>query len=90
MSPEFLHPFNQWYHVAFVCKNGELQTYVNGEKELARFLPFNPMKKGKTSFGARQNKISWFKGAIYAIRVSPSALNQHQFRDTNTIKLAGG
>jgi hypothetical protein len=74
-----LHPSNQWYHVAFVVDKGKLTTYINGKKELQENIPMTPFFTGKTSLGVRQNELSWFKGAIYKIRITPKALTPDLF-----------
>ncbi len=74
-----LHPLDQWVHVAFVVSNGKQETYVNGKKELEGRIAILPQKGGKTSIGVRQNEQSWFKGAIYKIKISPEALSPGQF-----------
>ncbi|MCX6236088.1 MAG: LamG domain-containing protein [Bacteroidia bacterium] len=74
-----LHPLNQWYHIAFVIDNGKQVTYINGKKELESAIEIVPLAEGKTSIGVRQNEQSWFKGAIYKIRISPEALNPVNF-----------
>ncbi len=75
-----LHPSNQWYHVAFVVDKGKLTTYVNGKKELQESIPMTPFFTGKTSLGVRQNELSWFKGAIYKVRITPKALTPDLFK----------
>jgi hypothetical protein len=79
LDPDLLHPLNQWYHVAYVCDNGHLSTYVNGKKELEGKIEVLPIATGKTSIGVRQNLMYWYKGAIYKIRVSPKALSPGEF-----------
>ena len=74
-----LHPLDKWYHVAYTVDNGKLTTYVNGEKELNGKIDFIPLSKGKTSVGVRQNELSWFKGAIYAIKITPRILQPKEF-----------
>ncbi|MBP1640136.1 MAG: hypothetical protein H6Q17_1719 [Bacteroidetes bacterium] len=74
-----LHPSNQWYHVAFVIDRGKLTTYVNGKKELHDSIPMTPFFTGKTALGVRQNELSWFKGAIYKIKITPKALTPKFF-----------
>lgn len=76
---ELLHPLGQWCHVAFVVTPKSLTTYVNGKQELQQEYTFNPIEKGQTSIGVRMNKVSWFKGVIYKILISPDALKPNQF-----------
>ncbi len=74
-----LHPLNQWYHIAFVVDIGKLVTYVNGAKELEHQMNLAPFRDGKTSIGVRLNGLSWFKGAIYKIKISPGAMKPLNF-----------
>jgi len=79
IDPLLLHPFDQWYHLAYIVDHGRLETYINGKKELESNLAITPLKTGKTSIGVRQNEVSWFKGAIYKIRITPEALKSKNF-----------
>jgi hypothetical protein len=79
IEPALLHPLDQWYHVAFVISNGKQETYINGIKELESHIEIVPLQGGKTSIGVRQNEQSWFKGAIFKIRISPEALKPGSF-----------
>jgi hypothetical protein len=38
------------------------------------------MVTGRTSIGVRQNRVSWFKGAIAEVRFTPAALPADQLR----------
>ena len=79
ISPAHLHPLNDWYHLAYVNNNGIFTVYVNGKKELEGEKKLPSLKSGKTSIGMRQNEVSWFKGAIYEIRITPRALKTDEF-----------
>jgi hypothetical protein len=79
IDPNLLHPFNQWYQLAFVISHGKIETYINRQKELESNIDILPIQEGKTSIGVRQNEQSWFKGAIYKIRISPEALKTDKF-----------
>jgi len=81
IDPELLHPLDQWVHIAYVIDHGKLNTYVNRKKELSGTIEMTPLKVGKTSIGVRLNEVSWFKGAIYKIRISPEALKPEVFMD---------
>jgi hypothetical protein len=74
-----VHSAGAWYQVAFVVDNGKTATYVNGKHELDGKIDFSPFKSGRTSIGVRQNKKSWFKGAIYEIRITPKCLIPSEF-----------
>ena len=79
MDSTYVHPLREWHHIAFSVKDGEQATYVNGHKELEGSVEFSPISDGATSIGMRQNRVSWFKGAIYCIRITNRALGPDQF-----------
>lgn len=79
ISPELVHSLDKWYHIAFTVKDGQQATFVNGQKELEGTVEFSPIEEGRTSIGVRQNKISWFKGAIYRIRITNKVLDPIEF-----------
>lgn len=79
IDPNLLHPLDTWYHLAYINDNGKFSVYVNGRKELEGLLKAAPLKSGNTSLGMRQNEVSWFKGAIYKVRISSKALNPADF-----------
>lgn len=79
-----IHPHDQWYHLAFVVNRGNLSTYVNGSKELENEIKPKPLSGGKTSIGVRQNELSWFRGSVYNIRITPQALQPDQFTTSKT------
>ncbi len=75
-----LHPTDRWYWVALVYDGAKMSHYVNGELELAGEVAFTPMTTGRTSIGVRQNRVSWFKGAIAEVRFTPTALSADRLR----------
>jgi len=74
-----LHPVGEWYHVALVVDNGRMVNYINGKLELEGELDFGPINTGETSIGVRLNRVYWFKGAVYAVRIKPRALKPDEF-----------
>lgn len=79
IDSSLVHPAGAWYQVAFVVDNGKTATYVNGKHELDGKIIFSPFKSGKTSIGVRLNRKSWFKGAIYKVRITPRCLAPSEF-----------
>lgn len=79
IDEKLVHPLGKWYHVAFVVTPNSLTTYVNGKQELEESFSFLPIKTGQTSIGVRINKLNWFKGAIYKIRITPRQINPIDF-----------
>jgi hypothetical protein len=69
-----LHPTDRWYWAALVYDGSTMSHYVDGQLELAGEVQFAPMTAGRTSIGVRQNRVSWFKGAIAEVRFTPAAL----------------
>jgi hypothetical protein len=79
IDEKLIHPLEQWYHVAFVVTPKNRTTYVNGKQELSLDFPFLPIESGQTSIGVRMNKVCWFKGAIYKIKITPKQLKTNEF-----------
>jgi hypothetical protein len=78
-AENFKHPLGKWSHVALVYDGSEMRHYVDGNLELAGKVIFSPMRNGKISFGVRQNKVYWFKGAIRKVRFTNKALSPKEF-----------
>jgi hypothetical protein len=80
IDPQLLHQAGKWYHVVLTLdKTGKMTNYINGKPELTGNVIFRPIDSGAMSFGARRNKVSWFKGAIYKIKISPEVLEPKGF-----------
>jgi hypothetical protein len=78
-ADKFLHPVGEWYHAALVYKGGTMKHFVNGIEEMSGSVDFIPIDEGDTSIGMRINKVSWFKGTIKTIRMTPAALKPEEF-----------
>ena len=79
IDEKLIHPLEQWYHVAFVVTPKSLTTFVNGKQELQEAFSFLPIESGQTSIGVRMNKVCWFKGCIYKIRITPKQVKPKHF-----------
>jgi hypothetical protein len=80
IDTSLLHPGGQWYHVALTLdQDGLMSNYVNGKFEMNGTLEFKPFTSGQISIGVRQNRVSWFKGDIYRIRISNGVLKTKEF-----------
>ncbi len=73
------HPLGPWYHAAVVMDGDTMRHYVEGVEELAMPIRFTPLGVGRTSLGVRINKVSWYKGAIRQVRITPRALAPREF-----------
>lgn len=74
------HPCDKWYNVTLVADKNGIKGYVNGELQGSAPINFRAaINSGATSVGVRQNLQSWFKGAIYKIKVTGAALTPDQF-----------
>ncbi len=56
-----------------------MTNYVNGKMELQGNVDFKPINSGEMSVGVRRNKVSWYKGAIYKIKITPGVLLPEDF-----------
>ena len=69
-----IHTASAW-HVAALSFDGRMMRhYVDRVAELSGEVAFKPLGPGRTSIGVRQNRVSWFKGRIQTIRITPGAL----------------
>jgi hypothetical protein len=68
------HPSGTWHTAALVFDGKTMTHYVDGVRELSGEVAFKVLGPGRTSIGVRQNLVSWFKGRIREIRVTPQAL----------------
>ena len=75
------HPAGRWYDLALVASPEGLVSYVDGIEQCRSALPWTPEipEEGLTSLGVRQNKVCWFKGDIYKIRITPRVLRPDEF-----------
>lgn len=75
-----VHPVGEWQHAALTYDGSTLRTYVNGILELEGRVHYDPISdNGKTSIGARMNRVHWFKGTILAARVTQTVLSPEDF-----------
>jgi acetyl esterase/lipase len=67
------HPDARW-HVATLTYDGTTMTdYVDGVKEGSGAVVFAPLRTGRTAIGVRLNRVSWFKGRVHSMRITPEA-----------------
>ena len=78
-GPSCIRPIDGIW-VALVYDGSKMSSYVNGELELAGAVDFTPMTTGRSSIGVRQNRVSWFKGEIAEVRLTPAALPADRLR----------
>lgn len=73
------HPTASWQHAAIVVDGLTVKHFVDGNLELSEGLHYEPQGSGRTSLGARINKVHWFKGAIRTARFTPRVLTPAEF-----------
>jgi hypothetical protein len=74
ITPGNLHPNGKWYWAALCYDGVTMRHCVNGVEEAKGPVTFAPLGAGRTSLGVRQNQVSWFRGRLRELRVSPVAL----------------
>ena len=79
IDPAQIHPTGRWYNLAMVVSNGKATSYVDGREQLQGEIPYRAINTGISSVGVRQNKVCWFKGDLYRIRITPRALTPEEF-----------
>jgi hypothetical protein len=74
LFPDKLFPVGQWYWVAQSYDGKTYRAFVNGQLQGEAEIAFTPQGQGRSSIGARMNKIDYFKGAVREARFTPRAL----------------
>lgn len=77
-----VHPVETWHHVALTYQDSTLRTYFNGIEELSgtcRYTGALVNPTGKTSLGARMNKVAYFAGRMKTVKISHSCLEPSDF-----------
>lgn len=68
------HSAASW-HVAALSFDGQTMAhYVDRVRQGSGAVAFKPLGAGRTSLGVRQNLVSWFKGRIRLMRVTPAVV----------------
>ncbi len=68
------HAAERWHVASTTFADGVLRHYVDGTPQGEGAVAFQPLGAGRTSIGVRQNRVSWFKGRIHTVRITPAAL----------------
>lgn len=68
------HPAGRWTWVALRYDGRAMSAWVDGVQELEGAVAFEPMGAGRVSLGTRQDRRSWFRGAIREVRIHAEAL----------------
>lgn len=76
------HDADRWHVVALVYDGASMRHYVDGVLDGEGKVRFTPLGEGRTSIGVRQNRVSWFKGAIAEVRVTSDALPADRLKRT--------
>jgi beta-xylosidase/acetyl esterase/lipase len=79
LDPARTHAAGTWHVASTVFDGSTLTHYVDGVEQGRGAVAFLPLTAGRTSIGVRQNRVSWFKGRIHTIRITPSALPANRF-----------
>lgn len=74
------YPIGPWYWVAQSYDGKTYRSFVNGELQGEADIAFAPQGPGRSSIGARMNKVDYFKGAIREARFTPRGLAADQLQ----------
>jgi hypothetical protein len=74
-----LHSLGVWHRVAAVYDGRQYRNYVDGVLEGAAEVHLAPQHAGRTSVGTRINRVNYFKGAVFAARMTNRALPPADF-----------
>jgi PelA/Pel-15E family pectate lyase len=66
-----IHDAGTWHTAALVYDGKTMSHFVDGVREAEGQVFFAALGPGRTSLGARLNQMSWFKGRLRALRVTP-------------------
>jgi hypothetical protein len=69
-----LFPVGRWYWVSQSYDGKTYRAFVNGQLQGEVDMAFKPQGQGRSSVGARMNKVDYFKGAVREARFTPRAL----------------
>ncbi len=73
------HRAGEWHVSATTFDGAMMRHFVDGVEQGSGAVAFRPLGRGRTSIGVRQNRVSWFKGRIHTVRITPSALPPSRF-----------
>ena len=68
------HGAADWHTAALVYDGRSMTHYVDGVHEANGPISIASFGPGRTALGARLNQVSWFRGRLRQLRVSPEAL----------------
>jgi len=74
LFPDKTFPIGPWYWVAQSYDGKTYRSFVNGALQGEAEIAYTPQGAGRSSVGARMNKIDYFKGAVREARFTPWAL----------------
>jgi len=84
------HPISRWHTAALTFDGKTMAHYVDGKLEQSGDVAFKPLAAGRTSIGVRQNRVSWFKGRIRQVRITPRVLSSAQLEGQRQPDLGDG
>ncbi|MFT3829296.1 MAG: hypothetical protein QM691_06260 [Opitutaceae bacterium] len=80
IDPAKTHPAGRWTWVALRYDGRKMSAWVDGVKELEGDVAFAPLGPGRISLGTRQDRRSWYRGAIREVRFSAEALEPERLQ----------
>ena len=78
IDAERKHATDRYYWAALRYDGETMTAFVDGLEEAQGRVRWGPMGEGQTSLGVRLNRVSWYRGAIRRVEISPVALPAEQ------------
>jgi len=85
-----VHATARWHTAALTFDGKTMAHYVDGLREQSGDVAFKPLGPGRTSIGVRQNRVSWFKGRIRSIRITPRVLSPSELEGQRKADMGTG
>jgi hypothetical protein len=80
LDRSLVHPPDTWHLAALTYDGTTMRHYVDGVLQGEGTVAFETLKAGRTSIGVRQNRVSWFKGRVAEVCITPRAVEPDELR----------
>ena len=68
------HAAGDWHVATTTFDGATMAHFVDGVEQGSGAVRVSAAQGGRTSIGVRQNRVSWFKGRIHTVRITPAVV----------------